>query len=376
MTSTALSSPLTVNPHQTSIDPSVSARWQAVLARDPESDGAFVYAVRTTGIYCRPTCPARRPKPTNVEYFADCPAAVRAGYRACKRCRPDAPTRGGAADPLTPAAERAARVAALCRLIEASEATPSLRALGAHIGLSPHHTQRLFKSETGVTPAAYAAAVRAGTVRAALRSGAKVTEAIHTAGYGSSSRFYEKSTALLGMEPGEYRSGAPGVVIHFAVGACSLGAVLVAATVRGVTAILLGDEPEALVHELQDRFPRAELVGADSDFERVIAKVIGLIEDPRRGVDLPLDVQGTAFQQRVWQALRAIPAGATTTYTELAQTLGRPSAVRAVASACAANPCAVAVPCHRVVRKDGGLAGYRWGIERKAELLRREGESG
>lgn len=263
-------------------------------------------------------------------------------------------------------------VVALCRHIERAESTPRLDDLARLTGISASRLVRVFKAQTGLTPRAYGAAQRARRVRAQLADGAAVTEAMYGAGYSSSGRFYEESTALLGMTPTEFKAGGARSEIRFAVGQCSLGAVLVAASARGVCAILLGDDPDALVRDLQDRFKTARLIGADGAFEQWIAQVVGLIESPRVGLALPLDIQGTAFQQRVWQALRGIPAGQTVSYTELARRIGSPQAVRAVAGACAANPLAVAIPCHRVVRHDGALSGYRWGIERKRILLCRE----
>ncbi|HEX4422814.1 MAG TPA: bifunctional DNA-binding transcriptional regulator/O6-methylguanine-DNA methyltransferase Ada [Kofleriaceae bacterium] len=338
-------------------------RWAALRARDPRADGSFFYSVKTTGVYCRPSCAARPARPENVAFHATAADAVRAGFRPCKRCKPDQP----------PLAERqAAQVAALCRVIERSAAPPTLAELAAHAGLSAFHTHRLFKIVTGVTPKAYAAAHRARKVRGELRTRATVTEAIYGAGYSSSARFYERSNAMLGMTPSKYKAGGPDLEIRFAIGDCSLGAILVAATARGVCAILLGDAPEALSHELERRFPRARLIGADAGFERLVAQVVGLVEQPRIGTALPLDIRGTAFQQRVWKALLRIPAGKTASYAEIATKIGAPRAVRAVAQACAANALAVAIPCHRVVRADGDLSGYRWGVERKRTLLDRE----
>ncbi len=338
-------------------------RWAALLARDRSADGRFFYSVRTTGVYCRPSCAARTPRPENVAFHLSTADAERAGFRPCKRCRPNQPS----------LAERQAElVAGLCRLIEHAETAPGLDELARHAGLSRWHLQRVFKAVTGVTPKAYAAAHRARRLRTALDDGASVTEAIYGAGYGSSSRFYENADAVLGMAPTHYRAGGEDCLIRFAIGQCSLGAILVAASERGVCAILLGDDPGALACELQDRFPRAELVGGDAGFEHLVARVVGFVEAPRLGLDLPLDVRGTAFQQRVWQALREIPAGRTMSYTEVAEHIGAPRAVRAVASACAANTLAVAIPCHRVIRLDGGLSGYRWGVERKRSLLERE----
>ena len=335
-------------------------RWTAVANRDRSADGRFVYAVRTTGVYCRPSCPARRPLPANVSYFETPDAAEQAGFRACKRCRPQATD------------ARAGLVAGLCRLIERSDSPPSLAELAAHAGLSRHHVHRVFRAVTGVTPGAYAAATRARRVRESLDTAPSVTAAIYDAGYNSSGRFYEESGRLLGMTPSAWRAGGAGATIRFAVGRCSLGEVLVAQSAIGVCAILLGDDADVLARDLQDRFPNATLLGGDGAFERTVATVVAFVEAPQVGLALPLDIRGTAFQRRVWEALLAVPAGETVTYSELAGRLGLPKAARAVAGACAANPLAVAVPCHRVVRTDGGLAGYRWGIERKRALLRRE----
>jgi len=343
------------------------SRWQALLRRDPAAEGAFVYAVQTTGVYCRPTCGSRLAKREHVCFY-DCGAqAEEAGFRPCKRCRPQE----------APLAERRREVVArACALIRESESTPDLKALAVSAGLSPYHFHRVFKEATGLTPRAYAAAQRAQRVRQGLAQGASVTEAIYGAGYHSSGRFYATSTQELGMTPGVYRAGGQGVSIRFAVGACSLGSVLVAATDQGVCAILLGDDPEALARQLQDSFPRAVLSGGGAAFDQWVAQAVGLVEQPGLGHQLPLDVRGTAFQRRVWEMLRQIPPGQTTTYTEIAEKLGQPRAARAVAGACAANTLAVAIPCHRVVRRDASLSGYRWGVERKAELLRREGVRG
>jgi AraC family transcriptional regulator of adaptative response/methylated-DNA-[protein]-cysteine methyltransferase len=339
-------------------------RWRAVLDRDPASDGHFVYAVKTTGVYCRPTCPSRRARPQNVTLYDSCAEAEAAGFRPCRRCRPDeAP----------PAARRAALVARACRRIEESDELPRLDALAAEAGVSAFHFHRLFKSVTGLTPRAYGAAQRAGRVRAALAGGGtSVTGAIYDAGFNASSRFYETSNEVLGMTPTAFRDGGAGAAIRFAIGECALGSVLVACSAKGVCAILLGDDPDALLRDLQDRFPKASLIGGDAGFETLVAKVVGFVEAPALGLDLPLDMQGTAFQQRVWLALRDIPAGETASYTEIARRLGVPKSARAVAGACAANRIAVAIPCHRVVRSDGALSGYRWGIARKRALLERE----
>jgi AraC family transcriptional regulator of adaptative response/methylated-DNA-[protein]-cysteine methyltransferase len=341
-------------------------RWAAVTARDPVADGRFVYAVRSTGVYCRPSCAARRPHRENVRFHRTPFEAERAGFRPCKRCRPQAPD---SRDP------RAALIARACRQIENAEEVPSLDVLAAAAGLSRYHFHRTFKAVTGVTPKGYAAAHRAKRLREELGRAATVTDAVYGAGYGSSGRFYATSGKVLGMTPAAYRAGGTGAEIRFAAGECSLGAVVVAATGKGICAILLGDDPEPLVRDLQDRFPKARFVGGDSTFEGWVAAVVGFVDDPRIGLDLPLDIRGTAFRQRVWQALGAIPVGVTMTYSELAARIGAPRAVRAVASACAANAIAVAIPCHRVVRRDGSLAGYRWGVERKRALLARESGS-
>lgn len=270
------------------------------------------------------------------------------------------------------AEQRNAVVEQACRRIEGSETPPTLSGLARSAGMSPYHFHRVFKAATGVTPKAYAAAHRAGRMRGALMRSRNVTEAIHDAGFNSSGHFYEKSNALLGMTPTQYRVGAADMKICFAVSKCSLGRILVAASERGICSILIGDDVETLARDLRDRFPRADLTSGDKRFERTVGKVVRFIELPAQGLGLPLDVRGTAFQLRVWQALQKIPVGSTATYTEIARRIGKPKSVRAVARACAANAIAVAVPCHRVVRSDGGLAGYRWGIERKQHLLARE----
>lgn len=338
-------------------------RWQAVLARDAAADGRFVYAVRTTGVYCRPSCGARRPRPENVEFHVNGAAARRAGYRPCRRCRPDA-----AGDATRPAA----LVAQLCRYIEGEPRPPSLAQLAQKAGLSPFHVHRMFKAVTGLTPRAYALALRARRLRQSLDEDVRVTAAAYDAGFDSGSRFYAATAPVLGMTPTAFRTGGQDMRIRFALGQCSLGAILVAASPRGICEIALGDDPAALLRAFQERFFRAELEGADSAFQDIVARVVGCVEAPKIGLDLPLDIRGTAFQQRVWQALRCIPAGQTLSYSALARGLGLPRAARAVAGAVAANRLAVAIPCHRVVREDGSLSGYRWGVARKQELLRRE----
>jgi AraC family transcriptional regulator of adaptative response/methylated-DNA-[protein]-cysteine methyltransferase len=340
-------------------------RWACVLARDRSADGAFWYSVSTTGIYCRPSCPSRTANPKNVQLYDTLAAAKATGFRPCKRCKPD----GRSLEE-----ENAVIVARACRLIEDSEETLSLSGLASTIGLSQSHLHRVFKSVTGLTPKAYATAHRGAKLRKGLVSSDSVTEAIYDAGYGSSSRFYEKSTGLLGMTPTQYRAGGLNEEIRFAVGESSLGAILVASSAKGVVAILLGNDPELLVRDLQDRFPRAKLIGADRDYESLVAQVVGLIEAPGIGFGLPLDIRGTAFQQRVWRALQEIPPGQTVSYAEIARRIGTPKAVRAVAGACAANNLAVAIPCHRVVRNDGTLSGYAWGVDKKRTLLDREAD--
>ena len=339
------------------------ARWKAVERRDRLADGTFFYSVRTTGVYCRPSCAARLPRRENVQFHASCADAERAGFRPCKRCRPN---EAALAD------RQVAAIAAACRIIEQAEDRPRLDRLAKEAGMSPFHFHRLFKRITGVTPKAYADGQRGQRLRGELRESPSVTQAIYGAGFNSSGRFYAASDGVLGMTPSVFRAGGRGTVIRFAVGECSLGAILVAATEKGVCAISFGDDPDGLVRDLQDRFANARLIGADEAFEQMVAKVVGLVETPSSGLDLPLDVKGTAFQQRVWQALRKIPAGSTATYAEIAKRIRQPKAVRAVAQACAANPVAVAIPCHRVVRTDGAISGYRWGVARKRTLLARE----
>lgn len=339
-------------------------RWTKIQERDKTADGTFVYAVRTTGVYCRPSCPSRGAKPQNVQFYATPAEAEAGGFRSCLRCNPNGPSLAEA---------NAAVVAQACRLIEQAEELPKLDQLAAAAGMSPYYFHRQFKQVTGLTPRAYGAAQRDARIRSGLADPkASVTGAIYDAGYSSNSRFYEGSNASLGMTPTEYRQGGRNIQIHFAVGQCSLGAILVARTAKGICAITLGDDPDSLARDLQDRFPEANLIGGDSAFEQTVAQVVGLIEAPRIGLDLPLDVRGTAFQQRVWQALREIPVGATASYADIAARIGAPKSVRAVAQACGANRIAVAIPCHRVVRTDGALSGYRWGVERKRSLLERE----
>lgn len=338
-------------------------RWQSLLEHDREADGKFFYSVATTGVYCRPSCGARTPRPENVAFYGSAAEAERAGFRACKRCRP-----GGA----SPRAELTGKIAEACRCIEKAETRPSLEELAAKAGMSRFHFHRAFKAVTGVTPVEYASTHRTARVRAALIASRTVTEAIYDAGYQSSGRFYEGAGQTLGMTPSAFRAGGTGARIWFAVRACSLGRVLVAQTARGICAILLGDDAGQLERDLRQNFPKATLVGDAVEYRKLVAQVVALVDDPRLGLELPLDIQGTAFQKRVWNELRRIPPGTTASYSEIARKVGKPKAVRAVARACAANALAVAVPCHRVVRSDGALSGYRWGAERKQALQERE----
>lgn len=344
----------------TALDP----RWERLRNRDSSEEGAFVYGVATTGVYCRPGCASRLPRKENIRFFASGEEAERAGFRPCKRCQPDR----------APLAERQAEaISKACALIEAAEEKPDFDALAKAVGMSRHHFHRIFKQTTGVTPGVYLNARRRVRALDELSRARTVTDAIYGAGYSSSSRFYESCAPELGLKPSVFAKGGAGEVIRYAIGECSLGSILVAATAQGICAIQFGDAPEPLIEALRGRFPKAELKGGDADFEHVVAHVIGLVEEPKRAFDLPLHVRGTAFQQRVWEVLRSIPPGETMTYAEVAAKAGCPSAVRAVASACAANKIAVAIPCHRVVRTGGALSGYRWGVERKAALLKREG---
>jgi AraC family transcriptional regulator of adaptative response/methylated-DNA-[protein]-cysteine methyltransferase len=336
-------------------------QWQLVLARDARSDGKFVYAVRSTGIFCRPTCPSRRPKRKLVEFFATASDAERAGYRACKRCRP------------TQANPQVTKVYAACRLIDENiDATLTLSAIGNKVGLSPFYLQRLFKRVLGVTPHEYRHARRAGEFKSALAGGGRITDAIYDAGYGSSSRLYEKAQARLGMTPSAYRRKGEGAIIRFAILDTELGKLLVAVTEKGVCSIQFGDSEHALEKALRTQFSRAQITRDDAGLEAVTTKLTAYLAGAAVPLELPLDVQATAFQERVWKALREIPYGETRSYSEVASRIGNKRAVRAVARACATNPVCLVVPCHRVVHKDGDLAGYRWGKQRKATLLEKE----
>ncbi|MCW7546769.1 bifunctional DNA-binding transcriptional regulator/O6-methylguanine-DNA methyltransferase Ada [Photorhabdus sp. APURE] len=339
-------------------------RWQDILNKNPEPDIPFVYCVLTTGIYCRPSCSARFPKPENILFKDTWQEAEQSGFRACQRCRPNSASLDE---------QNIKRIVQACRLIETSEEYSNLKVLAAQIGLSEFHFHRLFKKQTSLTPKQYADLHKEKRLRHYLtESKDSVTHAIYNAGYGSSSRVYEKAENILGMLASQYKKGGKNHTIHFAIGTCRLGEILVAQTDKGICAISLGDDEEQLIHKLQDMFPEAELIGGDSNFENTIAYVIGFIEQPKPQFNLPLDIQGSAFQKQVWLALQKIPIGQTISYQKLAEYIGYPKAVRAVANACAANKLAVAIPCHRVIRTDGAISGYRWGIERKKTLLEQE----
>ena len=338
-------------------------RWQALVRKDERADGLFWYSVKTTGVYCRPSCPARLPNRENVAFHESPQNAEKAGFRACKRCGPKGPGLAG---------QHAKAVTTACRMIKEADEFPSLNRLAEAVQMSPGYFHRLFKTATGLTPKDYANAHRADRMKRALPKRETVTEAIYDAGFNSNGRFYAGSSKMLGMKPKEYREGGAGNTIRFAIGECALGSILVASSEKGVCAILMGDDPEALARDLQDQFPKANLIGGDDRYEKLVAKVVGFIEAPRIGLDLPLDIRGTAFQQRVWKELQRIPAGNTVSYSEVANRIGLPSSARAVAQACGANALAVAIPCHRVVRNNGDISGYRWGVDRKRALLARE----
>jgi len=336
-------------------------QWQMVLARDANSDGKFVYAVRSTGIFCRPTCPSRRPRRKLVEFFATAAQAERAGYRACKRCRPDGPN------------PQVTKIQAACRLIDENiDVTLTLSAIGNKVGLSPFYLQRLFKRLLGVTPQQYQHARRAGEFKSALMRGGRITDAIYEAGYSSSSRLYEKAQARLGMTPSAFRQKGAGAAIRFAILETQLGKLLVALTDKGICSIQFGERENDLERDLRKQFSQAEVSRDDAGLEQVTSKITDYLQGRRIPLDLPLDVQATAFQGRVWEALRQIPYSETRSYSQVAESIGDKKAVRAVARACATNPVCLVVPCHRVVQKNGSLAGYRWGKQRKAALLAAE----
>ncbi len=337
--------------------------WTQFEARDAGADGSFVVAVTSTGIYCKPSCPARRPKRENVRFYPVPEAAQHAGYRACKRCRPD---RAEAADPRMAAVRKAARA------IDAADSIPTLPTLGRAVGMSPHHLQRLFTEIVGVSPRAYGEARRVERLKADLKKGEPVAQAMYGAGYGSASRLYEKAQAELGMTPARYRKGGVGEAVRFAIRKSPLDLLLVAATARGVCMIALGDDEGVLARALEAEFPGASLSRDEAGLGAFVDPIVRHLSGKLPHLSLPLDIRATAFQRRVWQELQRIPAGATASYKEVAERIGNPKAIRAVANACAANPVPLVVPCHRVVRDDGRTGGYRWGAKRKEALLARE----
>jgi len=346
------------------IPPSAAARfWRATLSRDVRADGTFVLAVRSTHIYCRPSCPARRPSRRNVVFFRTREEAEKQGFRPCLRCKPNE-----VAGPVA-LVQRATR-----QLLESGEDTVRFGALARSLGTTPATLRRAFMQVTGLRPRELAEALRLARFKKMLRAGKSITDALYETGYGSSSRVYERSNAQLGMTPATYRKGGKGMKIGYSIAKSTLGKVLVAATDRGVSAVYLGDAEARLVQELKDEYPRAELAPAGDSFERWVQEIVQRVEGKPPRIELPLDLQATAFQRRVWQELQRIPAGTTRTYSQVAQALGNAKAVRAVARACATNPVSIVVPCHRVVRQDGNLAGYRWGLTRKEQLLAREAE--
>jgi len=340
-------------------------RWDAVVSSDRQANGVFFYAVKTTGVYCLPSCSSRPPKRSNVEFFLTSDQAESSGYRACKKCQPESFSGNRIPDAVVKA----------CNLIDDARETPSLGEIALAVGLSPAYFHRLFKRTVGVTPKAYAANRRAERFREGLRGNQNVTKAMYDAGYVASSRCYESVGQDLGMTPTQYKRGGIGQTIEFAVVECSLGWVAVAATKRGICMIEFGDEADDLRNELAARFANAKLKEGGRVLLDRVSQVVAYVESPSQSLDLPLDIQGTVFQRKVWEALQGIPLGATATYAEIAEQIGRPTAARAVAGACAANELAVAIPCHRIVRNDGTLSGYRWGAGRKTELLEREAKA-
>ncbi|XTZ39681.1 bifunctional DNA-binding transcriptional regulator/O6-methylguanine-DNA methyltransferase Ada [Salmonella enterica] len=341
-------------------------RWQSVLARQPQADGQFVFAVLTTGIFCRPSCTARHALRKNVRFYPDVASAIAAGFRPCKRCQPDK---------THPHQQRMEKIAAACRLLE-QEQPVTLAQLASSAAMSPYHFHRLFKSLTGMTPKGWQQAFRARRLRAALPETQTVTEALLAAGFPDSSSYYRQADASLGMTARQYRRGGESAEVCYTLSDCSLGRCLVAESQRGICAILLADSDEQLLKELQTLFPHARQAEGNAEFTARVTQVIRRLDDIEAPFSLPLDLRGTAFQLQVWQALRNIPTGETVSYQTLARQLGKPGAVRAVASACGANKLAIIVPCHRVVRSDGSLSGYRWGTARKALLLQREAKKG
>ncbi len=337
-------------------------RWQSVVDRDVAADGQFVFAVRTTGIFCRPSCRAKHALRKNVSFFADARQALAAGFRPCKRCQPDKDSAQQ---------HRLEKIAHACQLLE-QESPLTLDELAQQVAMSPYHLHRLFKATTGMTPKAWQQSWRARRLRDAQAKGVPVTQAILNAGFPDSSSYYRKADQTLGMTAKQFRKGGDNVSVRYTLADCSLGRCLVAESERGICAILLGDDDATLVADLHELFPAAQDMPADTDFQQRVREVIAAINARDAPLSLPLDIRGTAFQQQVWQALRAIPCGETMSYQQLASAIGKPKAVRAVASACGANKLAIVIPCHRVIRGDGALSGYRWGIARKALLLQRE----
>jgi AraC family transcriptional regulator of adaptative response/methylated-DNA-[protein]-cysteine methyltransferase len=338
-------------------------RWQALVSRDADQDGRFVFAVRTTGIYCRPTCPSRRPKRANVSFYETPAQAEQAGYRPCRRCHPGGEGIG---------ARQARAVHRACRLIEESEVAPRLGELAAAVGMSESHFHRQFKRLLGVTPKQYSAGKRVKRLQNELEAGRPIADAIYESGYGSGSRVYETSAAMLGMTPTDYRDAGKDQVIAYALEKTELGWLLVAATAKGICSIEFGDNKKQLRENFVRKFSAASIDAADQKLCGWVSEIVSFIRTPVHGLRLPLDIRGTAFQRRVWQALQKIPLGTTMTYAQVADAIDQPRAHRAVARACAANQLALAVPCHRVVRKDGQMGGYRWGTGRKRQLLDRE----
>jgi AraC family transcriptional regulator of adaptative response/methylated-DNA-[protein]-cysteine methyltransferase len=340
------------------------AQWQAVLSKDNQFDGQFVFAVSSTGIFCRPSCPSRRPRRDRVSFFPSPQAAEQAGFRACRRCHP------GKERLMDPQVEMASKV---CRLIDENDGEPTtLAVLSSAIGVSTFHLQRTFRSVMGITPSQYAEARRIGRFKQGVRDGESITNAIYDAGFGSSSRLYETAASQLGMTPATYGKGGRGAIIKYAIANCSLGKLLVAATESGVCSVTLGDSDSLLESELKKEFCHAEIQRDEALLSSALQAIVDHLKGKSQRIDLPLDVRATAFQMQVWQQLRAIPFGKTLSYSEVAKAIGQEKAVRAVARACATNPVALVIPCHRVIREDKSLSGYRWGLERKKQLLAEE----
>jgi len=349
------------------------SRWRAVQARDRRADGQFVYAVRSTGIYCRPSCPSRKPRASQILYFSRAEQANSQGFRPCRRCRPNLGNQAGEK------AVHAEAVSKVCRHIEETlrqdggdEGSLSLAVLAREVNLSPHQLERAFQQMMGITPRKYVDAHRMRRIKNSLQKGKNVTTALYDAGFGSSSRLYERASKQMGMTPGTYRRGGKGMTISYTTTDTPFGLILVAATERGVSAVYLGDEEKKLEGALKKEYPQATLQRDDAALKNWVAPIVNHLRGRTVRMDLPTDVQATAFQRRVWDELRKIPYGTTRTYTEVARSIGKPEAVRAVARACATNPVSIVVPCHRVVRTDGKLAGYRWGLNRKEALIEQE----